>query len=80
MKVSIFILGILLLAGASVLTYLLYDHNKSDPDPTQIVLYSIIILIAIILSVLCFINSVSKKSKYQKSKYQKSGKKSKFRV
>ena len=75
MKVLIFILGILLLAGASVLTYLLYDHNKADPDTTQIVLYSIVILIAIILSVLCFINTVSKKSKYRKS-----GKKNKFRL
>ena len=67
MKVLIFILGILLLAGASVLTYLLYDHNKADPDPTQIVLYSIVILIAIILSVLCFIDAASKKSKFLKN-------------
>jgi len=75
MKVLMIILGILLLAGASVLTYLLYDHNKHDADVTQIILYSIVILIALILSVLCFINAASKQRKTRKSL-----KKSKFRM
>ncbi len=75
MKVLMLLLGILLLTGASVLTYLLYDHNKSDADVLQIVLYSIVILIAIILSVLCFVNAFSRQNRARKS-----GKKSKFRM
>ncbi len=75
MKVLMIILGILLLAGASVLTYLLYDHNKSDPDVTQIILYSIVVLIAIILSILCFINAASKQGRYRRG-----AKKGKFRM
>jgi hypothetical protein len=66
MKVLMLLLGILLLAGASVLTYLLYDHNKSDADVLQIVLYSIVILIALILSVLCFINAFAKQNRARK--------------
>jgi len=55
MNIILLILSIILLATSSVLTYLIVENNKHDPNITQCVLYGLSALVGYCLGIYTFV-------------------------
>lgn len=55
MNIILLILSIILLATSSVLTYLIVENNKTDPNITHCVLYGLSALVGYCLGIYTFV-------------------------
>lgn len=69
MNIILLILSIVLIATSSVLTYLIVENNKTDPNVTQCVLYGLSAFIGYCLGIYSLITSFKKSKKGKKYKF-----------
>ncbi len=68
MNIILLILSIVLIATSSILTYLIVENNKTDPNVTQCVLYGSAALVGYGLAIYTFVMALRKGKKAKKGK------------
>lgn len=69
MNIILLILSIVLIATSSLLTYLIVENNKTDPNVTQCVLYGLAALVGFCLAIYTFIIALRKGKKGKKYRF-----------
>lgn len=70
MNIILLILSIILIATSSLLTYLIVENNKTDPNVTQCVLYGLAALVGYCLGIYTFITALKKGKKGKKYSFR----------